>query len=211
MARLDIVQLTKQFGGVTAVDAAQFTVNDNEFMCILGPSGCGKSTLLRMVAGFEAPTSGDIRIDGETIAALPANKRRTAMVFQKYTLWPHMTVYDNIAFGLGLRRLSRSVIEQKVKEALELVSLSGYEARYPAQLHVNVEEARRGQHIGAALITAFARHAEESGAPGVHVVTGRGMRNVGFYLSNGFRELGVHAAAGHELLFLGRALSPARF
>ncbi len=134
MARLDIVQLTKQFGGVTAVDAAQFTVNDNEFMCILGPSGCGKSTLLRMVAGFEAPTSGDIRIDGETIAALPANKRPTAMVFQKYTLWPHMTVYDNIAFGLGLRRLSRSVIEQKVKEALELVSLSGYEARYPAQL-----------------------------------------------------------------------------
>ena len=84
-------------------------------------------------------------------------------------------------------------------------------ARYPAQLHVNVEEARRGQHIGAALITAFARHAEESGAPGVHVVTGRGMRNVGFYLPNGFEELGVHRASGHELLFLGRALSPARF
>lgn len=84
-------------------------------------------------------------------------------------------------------------------------------AHYPAQLHVNVEEQRRGQHIGAVLVDTFAQHAEASGAPGVHVVTGRGMRNVGFYLSNGFRELGVHAAAGHELLFLGRALSPARF
>lgn len=134
MARLDIVHLTKRFGGVTAVDDVGFTVQDSEFMCILGPSGCGKSTLLRMIAGFEPPTSGDIQIDGESIAMLPANKRPTAMVFQKYTLWPHMTVYDNIAFGLGLRRLSRDVINQKVRDSLALVSLSGYEDRYPAQL-----------------------------------------------------------------------------
>jgi putative spermidine/putrescine transport system ATP-binding protein len=134
MARLDIIQLTKRFGSVTAVDSVEFTVQDSEFMCILGPSGCGKSTLLRMIAGFESPTSGDMRIDDESITLLPANKRPTAMVFQKYTLWPHMTVYDNIAFGLGLRRLPREVIEQKVRESLALVSLSGYESRYPAQL-----------------------------------------------------------------------------
>src|SRR5215216_5696236 len=134
MATLDIVHLTKRFGTVTAVNDVSFIVNDSEFMCILGPSGCGKSTMLRMIAGFESITSGDIQIDHESIAALPANKRPTAMVFQKYTLWPHMKVYDNIAFGLGLRRLSREVIQQKVRESLTLVGLSGYEERYPAQL-----------------------------------------------------------------------------
>ena len=134
MATLDIVHLTKRFGTVTAVNDVSFTVNDSEFMCILGPSGCGKSTMLRMIAGFESITSGDIQIDHDSIAALPANKRPTAMVFQKYTLWPHMKVYDNIAFGLGLRHLSREVIQQKVKESLTLVGLSGYEERYPAQL-----------------------------------------------------------------------------
>ncbi|MCA0453457.1 MAG: ABC transporter ATP-binding protein [Chloroflexi bacterium] len=134
MATLDIVHLSKRFGSVTAVKDVGFTVNDSEFMCILGPSGCGKSTLLRMIAGFEELSAGDIQIDHESIAALPANKRPTAMVFQKYTLWPHMTVHDNIAFGLGLRQLSREVIERKVKESLALVGLSGYEARYPAQL-----------------------------------------------------------------------------
>lgn len=134
MARLDIIHLTKQFGNVIAVNNAEFTVQDSEFMCILGPSGCGKSTLLRMIAGFEAPTSGDMQIDGESVTALPPNKRPTAMVFQKYTLWPHMTVYENIAFGLGLRRLPRNVIDQKIHDSLALVSLSGYEARYPAQL-----------------------------------------------------------------------------
>lgn len=134
MARLDIIHLTKQFGNVIAVNNAEFTVQDSEFMCILGPSGCGKSTLLRMIAGFEMPSSGDMQIDGESITALPPNKRPTAMVFQKYTLWPHMTVYDNIAFGLGLRGLSRSIIDQKVHDSLALVSLSGYEKRYPAQL-----------------------------------------------------------------------------
>ncbi len=134
MATLDIVHLTKRFGTVAAVNDVAFTVNDSEFMCILGPSGCGKSTMLRMIAGFESVTSGDIQIDHESIAALPANKRPTAMVFQKYTLWPHMKVYDNIAFGLGLRHLSRDVIQQKVRDSLTLVGLSGYEERYPAQL-----------------------------------------------------------------------------
>lgn len=134
MATLDLVNLTKRFGTVAAVDNVRLTVSDGEFMCILGPSGCGKSTLLRMVAGFEMPTSGDIRIDHESVVALSANKRPTAMVFQKYTLWPHMKVFDNIAFGLQLRKLSRAEIKRKVEESLAMVSLSGYEERYPAQL-----------------------------------------------------------------------------
>ncbi len=134
MATLDLINLTKQFGTVTAVDAVNLSVQDGEFMCILGPSGCGKSTLLRMIAGFEMPTEGDIRIAGDSVTHLGANKRPTAMVFQKYTLWPHMKVFDNIAFGLQLRRLPRAEIARKVEEALALVSLSGYEERYPSQL-----------------------------------------------------------------------------
>ena len=123
MATLDLVNLTKRFGTVAAVDNVQLTVSDGEFMCILGPSGCGKSTLLRMVAGFEMPTGGDIRIDRESVTALSANRRPTAMVFQKYTLWPHMKVYDNIAFGLQLRKLSRAEIKRKVEESLALVTV----------------------------------------------------------------------------------------
>ncbi|MGQ9909483.1 MAG: ABC transporter ATP-binding protein [Candidatus Flexifilum sp.] len=134
MSTLDLIHIHKHFGSVVAVNDVHFTVRDGEFMCILGPSGCGKSTLLRLIAGFEMPTMGDIRIDGESVVALPANRRPTAMVFQKYTLWPHMRVFDNIAFGLQLRRLSKTEIKRKVSEALELVSLAGYENRYPAQL-----------------------------------------------------------------------------
>lgn len=134
MSSLELTQLLKKFGSVTAVDSVNLTVNDGEFMCILGPSGCGKSTLLRMIAGFEAPTAGDIRIDRESVAALPANRRPTAMVFQKYTLWPHMKVFDNIAFGLQLRKQSKAEIQRRVEESLAMVGLSGYEQRFPAQL-----------------------------------------------------------------------------
>jgi len=134
MATLDLIKLSKRFGNVTAVDTLDLQVRDGEFMCILGPSGCGKSTLLRVIAGFETPTDGDIRIDADPVTALPANRRPTAMVFQKYTLWPHMTVFSNIAFGLQLRKLPRQQIQRKVEEALAMVSLSDYEARYPAQL-----------------------------------------------------------------------------
>ncbi len=134
MAQLTLNQLSKHFGKVVAVDAIDLHVHDSELLCILGPSGCGKSTALRLIAGFEEPTSGAIRIDDADVTHLPANKRPTAMVFQKYTLWPHMTVYDNIAFGLKLRGLSKDEIKRKVEEGLELVSLSGYEKRYPSQL-----------------------------------------------------------------------------
>ena len=138
MSTLELNKLRKAFGAVAnpvvAVNDLSFTVADGEFLCILGPSGCGKSTALRMIAGFEEPTSGDVLIDGQSIVAIPPNKRPTAMVFQKYTLWPHMKVYDNIAFGLRLRHLPKAEIEKEVREALELVHLGDYGDRYPAQL-----------------------------------------------------------------------------
>lgn len=134
MATLELVNLSKRFGAVTAVDTLNLHVADGEFMCILGPSGCGKSTLLRMVAGFETPSAGEILIGGERVTTQAANRRPTAMVFQKYTLWPHMNVFANIAFGLQLRKMPKHAIQRKVEEALALVGLSGYEERYPAQL-----------------------------------------------------------------------------
>jgi putative spermidine/putrescine transport system ATP-binding protein len=134
MSTLSLHQLRKQFGDVTAVHEINLEVGDGEFLCILGPSGCGKSTALRMIAGFEEPTAGDIRIDGQSVVNMAANNRPTAMVFQKYTLWPHMKVYENIAFGLKLRGLSRAEIDRKVSDALEMVGLPEYGKRMPNQL-----------------------------------------------------------------------------
>ena len=135
MATLELVGLTKQFGSnVPAVNNINLSVGDGEFLCILGPSGCGKSTALRMIGGFEEPSSGDVRIDGVSVVAMPPNKRPTAMVFQKYTLWPHMRVYDNIAFGLRLRHLPKDGIDRDVQGSLDMVGLSNYGRRYPAQL-----------------------------------------------------------------------------
>ena len=134
MSTLELVGLTKKFTGVTAVNDVNLDVHDGEFVCILGPSGCGKSTTLRMIGGFEEATAGDVRIDGVSVVDLPPNHRPTAMVFQKYTLWPHMRVYDNIAFGLRLRHTPKEEINKEVQSSLELVGLSGYERRYPAQL-----------------------------------------------------------------------------
>ncbi|MFN8494618.1 MAG: ABC transporter ATP-binding protein [Caldilineaceae bacterium] len=134
MATLDLVNLTKRFGDVQAVNNVSLNVGDGEFLCFLGPSGCGKSTALRMVGGFEEPTAGDVLIDGNSVLDLPPNRRPTAMVFQKFTLWPHMKVYDNIAFGLRLRRMPSKEIDRKVSGALELVGLKTYGNRYPSQL-----------------------------------------------------------------------------
>lgn len=136
MATLELNGLTKQFGGndVAAVHDVNLNVGDGEFLCILGPSGCGKSTTLRMIGGFEEPTSGDVRIDGQSVLDLPPNRRPTAMVFQRYTLWPHMRVFDNIAFGMRLHHVPKAHIDRDVKNALQMVGLTGYEQRYPSQL-----------------------------------------------------------------------------
>lgn len=130
--RLDNV--VKTFGKVVAVDHVTLTINHGEFFSFLGPSGCGKTTTLRVIAGLEWCDSGRIFFDDQDVTDLPPYKRNTGMVFQNYALWPHMTVFDNIAYGLKIRKLPKDEIRRRVKEVLELVKLSGMENRYPTQL-----------------------------------------------------------------------------
>ncbi len=134
MARLSLTHLTRRFGSYAAVHDVSLEVRDGELMCLLGPSGCGKTTTLRMIGGFLIPDAGDIQIGGLSVVALPPERRPTAMVFQRYNLWPHMTVAGNIAFGLKLRRLPGDVINQKIKDVLALVGLPGSAQKYPHQL-----------------------------------------------------------------------------
>jgi spermidine/putrescine ABC transporter ATP-binding subunit len=132
---VEIRQVTKVFDGdVVAVRDCTLEVHHGEFVTLLGPSGCGKTTTLRMVAGFEIPTTGDILIHGKSVVPIPPKDRNIGMVFQKYALWPHLNIYENIAFGLKVRRMNSRVIDRKVAEALDLVRLAGYEKRLPSQL-----------------------------------------------------------------------------
>jgi len=126
--------LSKEFGPVIAVDEVNIDVRKGEFVTFLGPSGSGKTTTLLMIAGFEEPTNGDILIDGETIVGKPPYKRDIGMVFQNYALFPHMTVFDNIAFPMKMRKVDQAKIKESVEETLELVRLAGYAGRYPNQL-----------------------------------------------------------------------------
>jgi spermidine/putrescine transport system ATP-binding protein len=126
--------VTKRFGRMVAVDNVNLAINEGEFFSLLGPSGCGKTTLLRMLAGFDTPTEGRILIDGKDISAVPPNKRPVNMVFQSYAVFPHMTVADNIAYGLTVDRVPAAERAQRVEEALELVQLTGLGSRKPDQL-----------------------------------------------------------------------------
>jgi len=121
-------------GTVVAVDGVSLEVEDGSLVTLLGPSGCGKTTVLRMIAGFETPTGGEVYIGDERITTVPPNKRRTSMVFQGYGLFPHMQVYDNIGYGLRIRKVSAAEIRDRVFSMLELVGLKGTEARLPSQL-----------------------------------------------------------------------------
>ncbi len=131
---LQINNVTKKFPGATAVDNAHFDIGSNEFFALLGPSGCGKTTLLRMIAGFETPTSGEILIDGEDVAHIPPNRRPVNMVFQSYAVFPHMTVADNVAYGLKIDRIRGAEMSARVAEALEMVQLGDLGRRKPDQL-----------------------------------------------------------------------------
>lgn len=131
---LTIRNITKTFGAVTALKNINLEVKDGEFISLLGPSGCGKTTLLRIIAGFEVPDSGEVLVDGNNILGTPPNKRPMNMVFQRYALFPHMTVYENIAFSQFLKRRPQEEIDEKVTTMLELVQLQGYEDRKPEQL-----------------------------------------------------------------------------
>lgn len=134
VADVELRSLKKCFGDVVAVEGVSLVVERGEFVTLLGPSGSGKTTTLMMIAGFEAPTSGDILIGGESVITKPPSKRNIGIVFQNYSLFPHMTVFENIAFPLRMRKLQESEIVKKVMKALELVRLPDYSARYPRQL-----------------------------------------------------------------------------
>ncbi len=124
----------KEYGRVVAVESLNLEIREGEFLSILGPSGCGKTTTLNLIAGFFPPTSGRIEIAGEDVTEKPAYLRGLGMVFQNYALFPHMTVFDNIAYGLRMRKVPRLEIRGRVREALAMVHLEGYEARRPRQL-----------------------------------------------------------------------------
>ena len=134
MARLDVENLTKRYGEFHATRDVSLSVEEGEFLVLLGPSGCGKTTTLRMVAGFVEPSAGTIRLGGRDITRLPPWKRNTGLVFQSYALFPHMTVAQNVAFALEMRKTPKAEIGPKVREALELVRLAHLADRFPRQL-----------------------------------------------------------------------------
>ena len=134
MTQLEIKNLTKRFGSVVAVNDVSLTVAPGELFFLLGPSGCGKTTLLRMLAGFVTPDAGSIHLDGRNVAPLPAHRRNCGMVFQNYALWPHMTVAENIAFGLRVRKLPAAQRRARVAEMLSIVQMDELADRRPGQL-----------------------------------------------------------------------------
>jgi ABC-type Fe3+/spermidine/putrescine transport system ATPase subunit len=133
-ASIRLATLSKYFGEVKAVDDVSLEVESGTLVCLLGPSGCGKTTTLRMVAGFEEPTAGRIFIGADDITNIPPYTRPTAMVFQSYALFPHMSVQDNIAYGLRARRMPKAEIQPRVQEAIDLMELQGHEKKSPPQL-----------------------------------------------------------------------------
>jgi spermidine/putrescine ABC transporter ATP-binding subunit len=134
MSRLRLERLSRRYGDFLAVDDVSLDVADGEFVTLLGPSGCGKTTTLRMVAGFIAPDGGSILFDETRMNEVPPHRRNTAMVFQSYALFPHMTVAENVAFGLRMRKLPKAERGGRVEEALDMVSLRGLEKRRPGEL-----------------------------------------------------------------------------
>jgi len=133
-AAIELESVVKRFGGANAVDGVSLSIAEGEFFSLLGPSGCGKTTTLRMIAGFVEPDEGRILLHGNDVTSVPPNKRPVNLVFQQYALFPHMTVYDNVAFGLSVKRIPRREHGGRVDEILRVVALEGYERRRPRQL-----------------------------------------------------------------------------
>src|SRR5258708_25405596 len=134
MATVDIRGVHKAFGQTKVIHGVDIDIGDSEFVVLVGPSGCGKSTLLRMIAGLEQITEGEIHIGGRVVNDVPPKDRDIAMVFQNYALYPHMSVYDNMAFSLKLRKAEKSLIDKRVREAADILGLTPFLDRYPRQL-----------------------------------------------------------------------------
>ncbi|MGI6621737.1 MAG: spermidine/putrescine ABC transporter ATP-binding protein [Acetivibrionales bacterium] len=145
---IELKNLTKRYGDMTAVDSINLTIKENEFVTLLGPSGCGKTTTLRMIGGFEDPDEGQILFEGKLLNPIPAYKRNINTVFQRYALFTHMNVFENIAFGLRIKKIPKNEIERRVKRMLKLVDLEGFEKR-------NVDSLSGGQQQRVAIARAL--------------------------------------------------------
>ncbi len=145
---IDIRGLMKQFDDQVVLNHIDLYIKENEFITLLGPSGCGKTTLLRLIGGFETLDEGDILFEGKDIADIPAHKRPINTVFQKYALFPHLNVYQNIAFGLKMQKRPKQEIDKEVKKALEMVKLKGFELR-------NIKTLSGGQQQRVAIARAL--------------------------------------------------------
>ena len=148
---IDLQHISKSFDGEMVLDDLNLSIKENSFVTLLGPSGCGKSTTLRILGGFTPPDKGNVIFDGQDITKLPPNKRQLNTVFQKYALFPHMTIAENIAFGLKIKNKPKSYIDDKIKYALKLVNLSGFEKR-------DVISLSGGQQQRIAIARALALH-----------------------------------------------------
>src|SRR3954464_6445150 len=138
LASVDLRGLTKRYGALAAVDDVSLRIDHGQLVCLLGPSGCGKTTTLRLIAGFLEPTAGEIRVGNRLVSSsartLPPEQRNMSMIFQSYALWPHMTVAENIIYGLKLRKLNRDTIAKKLGEILGTTKLEPLAQRYPGEL-----------------------------------------------------------------------------
>ncbi len=132
--RIELQNIVKAYGDVTVVKHVHLTIEEGEFFTLLGPSGCGKTTLLRMIAGFHSPDTGEINFNGKSILSKPAHKRNTGMVFQNYALFPHLTIFENVAYGLRARNVAEQEIKERVATVLDAVQLFDMAKRYPRQL-----------------------------------------------------------------------------
>ena len=150
---IEVKGVSKFFGEKTALDNINLSIKKGEFVTILGPSGCGKTTLLRLIAGFQTASEGVIRIAGEEITQTPPHKRPVNTVFQKYALFPHLNVYDNIAFGLKLKKMPKDTVLKKVKAALKMVGMTDYEYR-------DVNSLSGGQQQRVAIARALVNNPE---------------------------------------------------
>ena len=153
---IELRNVSKQFDGETVLDSINLDIYDNEFLTLLGPSGCGKTTTLRMIGGFETPDQGDILFLGERINDIPPHKRNINTVFQRYALFPHLNVFENVAFPLREQKLPRNEIEQKVNEMLALVKLTGFERRNVTRL-----SGGQQQRVAIARTFVFVTHDQE--------------------------------------------------